>query len=113
MKHRGAAPYLFLLALADIKGKTGGENESEQTRIHAFTAFAEEMAHRFYSTYQPEKRRPPLITGDDLITDCHLAPSPLFGRILRAVEESRLSNQISTRQEALELVRDMLSRMVK
>jgi tRNA nucleotidyltransferase/poly(A) polymerase len=47
----------------------------------------------------------PLITGEDLIREFHLAPSPLFGTILEAVEDNALAGSIASRQEALAFVK--------
>jgi len=51
---------------------------------------------------------PVLITGNDLINEFGLSPSPLFKKIIFKVEEAMLSNQINTRQEALSLVKKLL-----
>lgn len=51
---------------------------------------------------------PPLITGKDLI-GLGLKPSPLFKELLDTVETAQLENRISTRDEALQLVRSEIS----
>lgn len=51
-------------------------------------------------------RPPPLITGRDLMR-LHIPRGPLYGRILRTVEEAQLSERIGTRSEALEIARRM------
>ncbi|MEO7934555.1 MAG: CCA tRNA nucleotidyltransferase [Chthoniobacterales bacterium] len=48
---------------------------------------------------------PPLITGRDLIS-LGLRPGPEFKSILEMVETAQLENRISTREEALQLVRE-------
>jgi poly(A) polymerase len=50
-------------------------------------------------------RAPRVLTGDDLIA-LGLAPGPSFARILRAVEDAWLERKVSSREEALALVRD-------
>ena len=47
---------------------------------------------------------PPLVRGDDLIA-LGLKPGPAFGEILEAVETRQLEGTLSTREEALEWVR--------
>ncbi len=47
---------------------------------------------------------PPLVTGRDLIA-LGLEPGPVFGKILEAVETAQLENEITTKEEALVLVR--------
>jgi poly(A) polymerase len=50
----------------------------------------------------------PLITGKDLIS-LGLTPGPDFTALLAAVEDAQLENRISTAEEALSLVREMLN----
>jgi len=48
-----------------------------------------------------EDLKPPrLVTGDDL-TAAGYSPGPLFGTILRAVEDAQLNGEVATREEAL------------
>ena len=55
---------------------------------------------------RPEDLNPPaLLDGHDLIALGH-EPGPLLGRILTALEDAQLEQAISTREQALELVRD-------
>ncbi len=51
-----------------------------------------------------ELKPPPLITGDDLIAAGY-RPGPAFSRILAAVEDAQLELKISSRDEAMALVR--------
>jgi poly(A) polymerase len=65
--------------------------------------FAKEKFH----TLPAEEIRPtPLITGADLIAAGY-QPGPLFKDLLTAVEDAQLEGSISTREEAMELVREM------
>jgi len=98
-------PDLFLHSIADFKGKDNKNNN----RNAAFVVFARDMIRHFYATYKPKTIMPPLVTGDDLIAEFKLAPSPLFKKILKIVEESRFSNQIKTKKEALKLIEDFLN----
>src|SRR5256885_1075242 len=55
---------------------------------------------RFLEVTPPEQVRPErLLTGDDLQT-MGFRPSPLFSRILRALEDAQLEGQVATREEA-------------
>ncbi|MCX7817355.1 MAG: CCA tRNA nucleotidyltransferase [Syntrophales bacterium] len=52
----------------------------------------------------PEKLKPnPLLTGHDLIA-LGFTPGPLFGKILKEVEDAQLNGQIVTKEEAKEYV---------
>ncbi len=98
------APDLLIHAMADIKGKG---NKSDE-RNEAFINFAREMVKYYFSYFQPEKSKPSLITGRDLINNFALTPSPLFKKILRRVEEARISKKINTKDEAMALVKKIL-----
>jgi poly(A) polymerase len=52
---------------------------------------------------------PPLITGDDL-RDIGLTPGPRFKELIDAVRAAQLNETISTRQQAVELVRTLMSK---
>ncbi|HLK07956.1 MAG TPA: CCA tRNA nucleotidyltransferase, partial [Candidatus Angelobacter sp.] len=53
-----------------------------------------------------EQIRPqPLITGADLIAAGY-KPGPAFKELLTAVEDAQLDGKISTKEEAMELVRE-------
>src|SRR5579859_3252983 len=67
--------------------------------------FAKEKFH----TLPAEEIRPqPLITGDDLIAAGY-KPGPQFKELLTAVEDAQLDGSISTKEEALGLVRGRLA----
>ena len=101
----GQLPGLFLLAMADaLAGK--GEDSPEAIEEEVSGLFAQllriEQEH-----VAPVQAAPPLITGNDLITELHLVPSPLFRTILEAVEEAQMERTISSRAEALALAADI------
>jgi len=50
---------------------------------------------------------PPLINGQDLMA-MGLEPGPLFGQILRIIEEEQLNGDLNSREEALERVKQIL-----
>jgi len=64
---------------------------------------------RQYLRQTPRERLdpPPLLTGDDLI-QMGLRPSPLFGRLLRAVREAQLNEQVESREQAVQFVQRLL-----
>jgi poly(A) polymerase len=65
-----------------------------------------DFVQRFLEVTPPEQVRPErLLTGDDLQA-MGFEPSPLFSRILQALEDSQLEGQIRTRREAEQYVRD-------
>lgn len=65
----------------------------------------------FYShRYLPAQGQPPLLSGDDLIKQFKLPPSPLFKTILDQVEEHRVLGIIKTRQEAEALAKTLIDK---
>ncbi len=66
-----------------------------------------EFAKEKFHTLPEEQIRPtPLITGDDLIAAGY-KPGPLFKELLTAVEDAQLDGSISTKEEAMELVKNL------
>ncbi len=60
----------------------------------------------------PEQLRPvPLITGRDLIAEGY-KPGPMFGIVLSEIEDAQLDGAISTREAALEMAREKISRRI-
>jgi poly(A) polymerase len=65
-----------------------------------------DFVQRFLEVTPPEQVRPErLLTGDDLQA-MGFEPSPLFSKILQALEDNQLEGQIRTRREAEQYVRD-------
>ncbi|RJP87674.1 MAG: CCA tRNA nucleotidyltransferase [Desulfobacteraceae bacterium] len=94
---------LFTHAIADICGKGITDNAS------AFIEFADQIGKAYTTSFFPLTNRPQLLNGDDLIREFGLSPSPLFSKILRHVEEERISQTISTRDEALASVKKFIN----
>ena len=119
------SPALLLHTIADIQGKgdkpvcvqrTGREDVrlvcvQRTGRDAAFIEFAKAMLLRFFSDFMPRQIKPPLITGYDLINEFGLTPSPLFKKILKIMQEERLSSTINTRQEAIRLAKKILTNL--
>ena len=69
-----------------------------------------EFVRRRQEEMPPEQLRPaPLITGRDLIAEGY-KPGPMFGIVLSEIEDAQLEGTISTKAEALQLVREKLNR---
>ena len=92
---------ILLLAYADALAS----REREGTGLERTTS-------ELLSFHLEEKRKPKperLITGDDLIEELRLKPSPLFKAILKEVEERQLEGEVKTKDEALSLARKLSS----
>jgi poly(A) polymerase len=89
------------------------ENFAEHLTLHRMDCMAahrnldlwEFARNRFASLSEEEVRPKPLLTGHDLI-EAGYAPGPLFKNILQVIEDAQLEEQISTPDEALNLVRE-------
>ncbi len=97
-------PVILLHALADHQGKVKDPIEPNDS----FFPFFSDIMLAFFNRFKPLKSVPPLITGDDLIQEFALTPSPVFKKILMQVEHARLSRTIGTRSEALQLANKLL-----
>jgi len=102
-----SVPVILLHALADHQGKV---KDSIEPHDSCFPFFRDVM-HAFFYRFKPLKSVPPLITGDDLIQEFALTPSPVFKKILSQVEHARLSRTVGTRSEALKLVNKLLQNL--
>jgi hypothetical protein len=51
-----------------------------------------------------------LLTGEDLIHEFRLRPGRAIGRLLTMIREAQAAGEISTREEALQYVRNELGR---
>lgn len=71
--------------------------------------FCKEMLEIYHHEIMPKKKLLPILTGDDLISELNLSPSPLFKELLDKTEALFLEGRIINRQEALCAVRELLS----
>jgi poly(A) polymerase len=76
-----------------------------------------ESSHRQLDSYEYVRRKreefgqqqiapPRLLSGGDLI-EAGFSPGPEFGRILNAVEDAQLEGRVTTKEQALELAREL------
>jgi poly(A) polymerase len=69
-----------------------------------------DLARRKFEEYSAEHLQPePLVTGADLIAMGY-QPGPQFSLILHALEDAQLEGRIRTREESMDLVREMFPR---
>jgi poly(A) polymerase len=72
---------------------------------HRDLSLYEFAKEKFHSLPAEQIRPAPLITGADLIAAGY-QPGPMFKELLTAVEDAQLEGSISTKEEALDLVRE-------
>ena len=105
---KGEAVSILLLSLADQRSTRGPLTTAADQKHH------ETIARKLIDRYFEMKRQKPfvrLINGHDLIKKLKLKPSPLFAKILREVEEKQSLGKISSKQEALELAREIAEKV--
>jgi poly(A) polymerase len=103
---RPELPGCFALAMADSLAAQGGQKPED---AEAALADLADAAHRFLKErLEPQEQRPRLLSGHDLQKVLGLKPGPHFKRLLTAVEEAQWEGRVSTREEALDLVRRLL-----
>lgn len=92
------------LNLADYLGARGPDLDPEDWSQHC-----RRIAHILErGLARPPDALPRLVTGHDLMQEFGLRPGPLFRVLLEAVREAQGAGEVSTRQEALDLVRRLL-----
>ncbi|MDX1709194.1 MAG: HD domain-containing protein, partial [Desulfobacterales bacterium] len=95
---------LLVMAAADTLGKTLKPDRQSA----AFITFLGQLLFDYENDFRPRSSEPRLMTGQDLIIDFGLKPSPLFSTILNRVEEERLSKPEMTREQAVALVKKLI-----
>jgi poly(A) polymerase len=101
---KGELAGCLALAMADSLAGQGPQKPADSDRRLAELADA---AWSFYQERFAADQLPRLITGDDLCA-LGLSPGPEFRRLLAAVEEAQWEGQVSSREEALALVRRLV-----
>jgi poly(A) polymerase len=97
---------IILLALADYLASRGPLTSAEEWRRHCrlMNYILEEHGKQQAKTL-PVK----LVDGNDIMNTFGLTPGSLIGKLLAVVNEAHASGELSTREEALALVRRELS----
>ncbi|HYC54290.1 MAG TPA: CCA tRNA nucleotidyltransferase [Candidatus Binatia bacterium] len=108
LRHTSAAQ-MRASTLKRFLRQDGIEELLELTRIDALSSSGDlshyEFARKALAELAPEQMRPPrLLTGEDL-KDMGLAPGPAYRDILQAVEDAQLEGTVTSREQAIELVR--------
>jgi hypothetical protein len=90
-----------LLSLADRYSALGSMSEED---LNEFTCGIFAIMDEFYQQMKKPKR-PPLLSGKDLIKEFNLKPGPNFREILEAVAQEQYTGLLEDREQALEFVR--------
>ncbi len=99
-------PDLLLMAAAWVRS-----GRVDPREIHsAFDPYAGRLLNRYLEVYRPRKAMPAPLSGDDLMAEFGLRPSPLIGELLQVVEAERLTRGTFSREDALQLVQRTLEK---
>ena len=98
---------LMVVNLADGWATQGPRYTREHFRRHC--GFVNYVLARAWGATEGDGPEP-LVTGDDLIAELGLSGGRLLGAVLTSVRHAQLEGQIRTRDEALALARDVLTR---
>jgi putative nucleotidyltransferase with HDIG domain len=97
---------VLLLALADALATDGPDLDPAQWahRLDLTRAMLGEYFFQREDSVSPA----PLITGHDVMSALGLEPGPQVGRLLEVVREAQAAGEVSTREEALALAKNVL-----
>jgi len=107
LKCSDKTPDLLVFALAKMAGSQGTDRNEKAE----FKEFVLKLLHDYYSVFRLRMSAAPLLTGNDLVSEFDLTPSPLFRRVLSQVKEEQLLNPKMTRREAIQLVEVFLKKL--
>jgi len=101
---------ILFLALADYLASRGPLTSMEEWKKHC------QLINYILTEHNKQQAKilpVKLIDGHDIMSTFDLAPGPLVGKLLAVVNEAHASGELSTREEALTLVRGKLSAVTK
>ncbi len=96
-----------ILAMADVMSSRGPESGQEYR--DRFTSWCGQLVGDYYASAREILSRPRLISGHDLI-ELGMEPGPQMGPILEQVHEAQDSGEVTDRDGALELARELMGR---
>ena len=102
-----AGPGVVLHTLADTLA-TYGVTLTQDVWLAELDA-ARQLLEAWYEAPQVAVTPPRIVTGDDIIQVLGIRPGRLIGQILAVIQEKQACGDISTRQQALDLAKELYS----
>lgn len=96
-----------IVAMADVKSTLGPDSSTEERE--KFLRWSKETIKDYYEVIKKRLERRDLITGRDLIA-LGMEPGPEMGRILDQIRSAQDTGELNSRDEALALAREVLSK---
>ncbi len=109
---RDTAPFsadVLALALCDRLATRGGSEDEAQ--LARYKQAFERLAEACVKQGEEREAKPRLVTGRDIMEELGLAPGPVIGRLLEAVQEAQELGEIHSRAEALALARKLAAEL--
>lgn len=100
---------LVLLGLADVRGVWGNTLTQETWAAHL--DIARILFENYWERPQEVVNPPRLLDGNELMKELRLKPGRIVGRLLEFIRENQASGKIKSRDDAIELAREELTRM--
>ena len=104
---RQAGVDIILLSLADLRATY--EHTLPQETWSAGLDVCRLLLENWWEKPEESVNPPTLLSGKDLLAEFDLRPGPQVGELLEAVREAQAVGKVSTRQEALDLARQLLT----
>lgn len=102
-----AGPACLILMLAD-GAAAAGPRLTRQAWLRR-VGYVSYVLERYEELSQQEARMPRLVDGNDVMAALGIAPGPLVGQLMRDVDEAIGSGEITTREDAIEYARSLLT----
>ena len=100
-------PYAADVTIFTVADRLATRGRNAAPAIAAHLELAREVLGPAFER-RAERRRAPLIRGDELAAALGIEPGPRLGALLEAVEEARYAGEIASREEAISLARSLL-----
>lgn len=97
---------ILLLSFADLRATQGPRRQADDLEILA--NLMREMAHTYSQKNHPPM--PKLVTGSELMKEFDLSSSPVVGQLLKRVKKAQMDGMVETRDDAMEMIREILSK---
>jgi poly(A) polymerase len=96
---------ILLVSFADLRATQGPRRRADD--LEKLAQIIGEIADMYF--HEIRHPIPKLITGSDLMEEFDLPAAPIIGELLKQVNEAQIDGIVKTRDDAMELVRNILS----
>lgn len=96
---------ILLLSYADLQATQGEWRKHDD--LEKLSEAIENTADMYF---QETAFQPRLINGNDIMEEFKIPASPIIGRLLKQVTDAQVNGKISTRDDAMEMVKNILSK---